>query len=170
MPVASLAILAGPAYSKVYLSVEQAQAILFPGATMKPAFQTLTRDQAKAIEKRSGVDVRSNNVKIWRASTGGYFIADEVVGKHEFIPFALALDEQGNVKGVEVLEYREAYGGQIRDPQWRKQFVGKKPGERLRLGKDIQNVSGATLSCRHITDGVTRLLATYEVLFGHSRG
>jgi len=48
--------------------------------------------------------------------------------------------------------------------------VGKKPGERLRLGKDIQNVSGATLSCRHITDGVTRLLATYEVLFGHSRG
>ena len=52
---------------------------------------------------------------MWRVSTGGWFIADEVVGKHEFIPFAVALDDQGAVKGIEILEYREAYGGQIRD-------------------------------------------------------
>jgi hypothetical protein len=31
----------------------------------------------------------------------------------------------------------------------------------LRLEEDIQNISGATLSCRHITEGVRRLLALY---------
>jgi len=43
--------------------------------------------------------------------------------------------------------------------------VGKKYGARLKLDDDIKNVSGATLSCRHVTDGVKRLLATHEILF-----
>jgi Na+-transporting NADH:ubiquinone oxidoreductase subunit NqrC len=68
------------------------------------------------------------------------------------------------VKGIEILEYREAYGGQIRDANWRRQFAGKQAGTRLRLDKEIRNVSGATLSCKHITDGINRLLATYETV------
>jgi Na+-translocating ferredoxin:NAD+ oxidoreductase RnfG subunit len=86
------------------------------------------------------------------------------VGKHEFIPFAVALDDRGEVKGVEILEYREAYGDQIRNANWRQQFVGRQPGVRLRLEKEIRNISGATLSCKHVTDGVNRLLATYEIV------
>jgi Na+-translocating ferredoxin:NAD+ oxidoreductase RnfG subunit len=169
VPATALTLLGGPPYATVYLTLEQAQSVLFPGAKLTPEFRTLTSEQAKAIEKQTGVNVRSKEVKIWRASTGGWFIADEVVGKHEFIPFALALDENGAVKGIEILEYREAYGGDIRNPKWRAQFTGKKAGEKLRLGKDIRNISGATLSCRHITDGVSRLLATYAVLFGNGR-
>ncbi|MDE3162418.1 MAG: FMN-binding protein, partial [Acidobacteriota bacterium] len=68
------------------------------------------------------------------------------------------------VKGVEILEYREAYGGQIRDPEWQKQFLGKDASAKLQLGKSIRNISGATLSCKHITDGVERLLVTYELV------
>jgi Na+-transporting NADH:ubiquinone oxidoreductase subunit NqrC len=33
----------------------------------------------------------------------------------------------------------------------------------LRLEHDIKNISGATLSCRHIADGVKRVLATHAV-------
>jgi Na+-translocating ferredoxin:NAD+ oxidoreductase RnfG subunit len=43
------------------------------------------------------------------------------------------------------------------------QFAGKTAADPLRLDGDIKNISGATLSCRHITDAVKRLLATYEV-------
>ncbi len=164
LPLAGIVLAAGPAYATVYLSVEQAQAVLFPGATFQPAMRTLTDDQAKTIARISGVDVRSRQLKAWRASTGGWFIVDEVVGKHEYIPFALALDDKGTVKGVEILEYREAYGDQIRNPEWRQQFVGKTPGTRLQLEKNIRNVSGATLSCKHVTDGVERLLVTYDLV------
>lgn len=164
LPVSSLVAFGGPAYATVYLSVEQAQSILFPGATFQPDTRTLTDEQSKGIEHASGVSVRNKQLKVWRVSTGGWFIADEVVGKHEFIPFALGLDEKGAVKGIEILEYREAYGGQIREENWRRQFVAKPAGSRLRLDKDIRNVSGATVSCKHVTDGVSRLLATYEIV------
>jgi Na+-translocating ferredoxin:NAD+ oxidoreductase RnfG subunit len=164
LPLAGIAIAGGPAYATVYLSVGQAQAILFPGATFQPEPHTLTDEQVKAVEHASGVHVLSKQLKVWRVSTGGWFIADEVVGKHEYIPYALGLDEKGAVKGIEILEYREAYGGQIRDPEWQKQFLGKALGTKLQLDKNIRNISGATLSCKHITDGVERLLATYEIV------
>jgi hypothetical protein len=165
VPFATLAIVE-PACATVYLSVEQAQQVMFPGATFTQDFRTLTDEQASAIRNASGVSVRSRNLKLWKVSTGGWFIADEVVGKHEFIPFVLALDQGGAVKSVEILEYREAYGDQVRNPAWRAQFTGKKHGAALRLTKDIQNISGATLSSRHIADGVKRLLATYALVLG----
>jgi Na+-translocating ferredoxin:NAD+ oxidoreductase RnfG subunit len=164
VPLAGAVIAGGPAYATVYLSVEQAQALIFPGATFTPDNRTLTDEQAKAIEHASGVAVRNKQLKAWRVSTGGWFLVDEVVGKHEYIPFAVGLDEKGAVKDIEILEYREAYGGQIRDPEWRKQFAGKGPDTKLQLGKNIRNISGATLSSKHITDGVERLLATYAVV------
>lgn len=157
-------VAAAPAHATVYLGVEQAQALMFPGATLAPDFVTLTPEQMKAIEKDSGVNVLSPSLKAWRASTGGWFIADQVVGKHEFITFALAIDAQGAVKDVEILEYRETFGDQVRNPAWRAQFTGKTHGAPLKLGDDIKNISGATLSSRHITDGVKRLLATHALV------
>jgi len=163
-------VASAPVFATTYLSVEQAQALMFPGATMTLAPVTLSDEQAKAIEKASGVNVLSRELKVWKASTGGWFIADQVVGKHEFIPFALALDAQGAVKDVEILEYRETYGGQVRNEAWRAQFVGKTSASTLKLGDDVKNISGATLSSRHITDGVKRLLATYALVIGKSNG
>lgn len=164
----SVLTLAVPAHAKVYLTVEQAQALIFPGATFKADFRTLSDDQIAAIEKATDANVRDKQLRIWRVSTGGWFIADEVLGKHEFIPFALGIDGEGKVKDVEILEYREAYGGAIRNAAWRAQFTGKALGAKLELGSDIMNISGATLSSKHLTDGVKRLLATYAVaIAGH---
>jgi hypothetical protein len=163
IPAAALTI-SMPARATVYLTVEQAQALIFPGARFTADFHSLTDAQADAIERASGVNVRNRTVQVWRVSTGGWFIADDVVGKHEFIPFAIGLDPTGRVVGIEILEYRESYGYEVREPQWRAQFTGKEHGAELKLEADIQNISGATLSCRHITDGVKRLLATYALV------
>jgi hypothetical protein len=163
VPFATLAIVS-PAHAVVYLSIEQAQQLMFPGATFKGEHRTLTSAQASAIGKASGVNVRSRDLKVWRVSTGDWFIVDEVVGKHEYIPFALGIDAEGAVKTVEILEYREAYGSQVREPAWRAQFTGKRRGAPLQLTKDIKNISGATLSSRHIADGIKRLLATYDIV------
>ena len=66
------------------------------------------------------------------------------------------------LRGIEILDYRESHGGEIRDAKWRAQFLGKTAADPLQLDRDIRNISGATLSCRHVTDGVKRLLALYE--------
>ncbi len=157
-----------PCYATTYLTVRQAQKICFTNATQfVPADVTLTRAQMKAIEKDSGVNVRRPTEKVWRAMDGqkflGWVIQDEVLGKHEFIQWVLALNADGSVRQIEILDYRETYGYQIRNENWRAQFYGRQQGARLKLGQDIKNISGATLSCRHITDGIRRLLSFYEL-------
>jgi len=166
MPAYAL-VISAPAQATVYLSVEQAQAVMFPGATFSPDFLTLTPEQMRAVEKASDVNVLTPQLKAWKVSGGGWFIVDQVVGKHEFIPFALAIDAQGAVKAVEILEYRETYGDQVRNASWRAQFSGKTKDAPLKLGGDIESISGATLSSRHITDGVKRLLATHALVLAH---
>lgn len=164
LPLASLLTAPAAAYATTYLTTEQAQALMFPGAQLTPDFRTLTDAQAAAIRKDSGVDVLSKDLKAWRVSTGGWFILDRVVGKHEFITFALALDASGAVKDVEIVDYRESYGDQVRGQAWRAQFLGKQHGAPVKLGQDIRNISGATLSSKHITDGVRRLLSTWALV------
>ena len=152
------------AYAETYLTVEQAQAILCRGESLKPLPVTLTDDQKKAIAKASKVRVRDVNVNAWRTGSGGWFIVDNVIGKHEFIDFALALTKDGSVRGVEVLTYRETYGSEVRHPKWRAQFTGKRAGAALEVDEDIKNISGATLSSVHISEGVRRLLHTHALV------
>ena len=89
----------------------------------------------------------------------GRVIVDSVLGKFEQIDYAVALDATGKVLAVEILTYREGHGGEVRLPAWRNQFVGKTAADPVRIGADIANISGATLSCTHVTDGVHRLVA-----------
>ena len=158
-----IAILAPAAYGATYLNVEQAQQTIFAGQKFTPAFVTLTADQAREIERRSDANVRHKEVQVWKVAAGGFFIVDEVVGKHEFITYAIGLNSDGTVKQIEIMTYRESYGHEVRNIEWRNQFVGKNSAAPLKLNKDIKNISGATLSCRHIADGVKRVLATYEI-------
>ena len=162
LPVALVASTSG--YATVYLTVEQAQAELFPGARLTAAPVTLTDAQRAAIEKSGGVRVRNAEVKAWRVAGGGWFIVDEVLGKHEFITYACGIDARGAVTGVEIMDYRETFGYQVREAGWRRQFAGKTATDPLKLDVDIKNISGATLSSRHITDGVKRLLATHALV------
>jgi hypothetical protein len=161
------ALVAPSAFAVQYLTIDQAQKAIFPGKTLTLAPVKLTSVQRQAIQQASGVRVLRDEQQVWRVSSGGWFIADEVVGKHEFITYAVGLNADGSVKQIEIMDYRETYGGQIRDQKWRGQFVGKTSKSTLKLDSDIKNISGATLSCRHITDGVKRLLAFYEIALKH---
>ena len=89
----------------------------------------------------------------------GRVVVDSVLGKFEQIDYAVSLDAAGKVLGVEILTYREGHGAEVRLPAWRNQFVGKTAADPVKIGADIANISGATLSCTHITDGVHRLVA-----------
>ena len=160
IPVATVAT---SVYAATYFTIEQAQQALFPGAKLTPAFITLSDDQKREIERRTDVNVRNKELKVWKVEGDGFFILDEVVGKHEFITVGVALNSDGSLRGFEIMDYRESYGYEVRDPAWRAQFAGKTAADPLKLERDIKNIGGATLSCRHIADAMKRLLATYEV-------
>ncbi len=166
IPVAAVTV-AGQVQAAQYLTVEQAQKLMFgKTATFERNDLMLETEAASAIQKASGVRVERNKQPLWEVREGdrlvGYFIIDEVYGKHEYITYAVALEADGRVRQIEILVYRESYGYEIRNPAWRAQFIGKKHGDPVTLEEDIKNISGATMSCRHIAEGVKRLLATYD--------
>ena len=134
---------ASPAGAVQYLSVDAAQKLAFPAAT-------------RFVE---------NGGSTWKAQASdrllGLFVLDHVIGKHLYIDYAVALDTSGRVMRVDILQYRESYGGEVREPGWLAQFVGKSSASPLKIGSDIRNISGATLSSQHLTEGVKRVLSTY---------
>ena len=170
LPLALIApaVIVNAALAEDYLSVAQAQKVLFPNASifLESAIH-LSDEQRAQIKKIAGVRQRNPIQQNWRAEQDGkllgYFLVDDVIGKHEFISYAAAISPDGKVIGIEILSYRETHGGQIRKPEWRQYFSGKTLNDKFKLNKDIPNISGATLSCRNVTDGVKRLLAIHKI-------
>ena len=130
-----------------------------------PISLTLTRKQRADIKAASGLAVRGNKMAVWKTESGGWFVLDAVIGKHEYIDYAVALEPSGSVKGIEILVYREGYGDAVVNARWRAQFYNRDPSKLLNQNKEIMNISGATLSCRHITDGINRLTKMWELVF-----
>ena len=151
------------AFAVDYLNADQAAKLIFPQADAFEA-RNVTLDAAQLQQlDAQGVRGRSANWPLRVAkragATLGFVVTDEVIGKVELIGYAVGIALDGSIKQVEILSYRESHGFEIRLPAWRKQFVGKGSASTLRVGDDIANISGATLSCSHVTDGVRRIVA-----------
>ena len=155
------------AFAVDYLSADQAAKLMFPDADRFES-REVTLDAAQ-LQKLStqGVQARSARWPVRVAHRGsatlGYVVIDEVVGKFELISYAVGIAADGAVKQVEILSYRESHGHEIRLPAWRRQFVGKTAASQIQVGEDIANISGATLSCKHVTDGVKRIVAVVDL-------
>jgi hypothetical protein len=163
LPLAAAAV-CQPVQATTYLSVEQAQQQLFGDQALTPMPLALNAADIATIERESGTRYFAGATRAWKADSGVLFI-DAVIGKHDLITYALAVTNEGKVRQLEILEYREAYGGEVRTSGFRKQFVGRSHVDPVQIGRDIQNISGATLSCQHVTDGIRRLLALYDLAF-----
>jgi Na+-translocating ferredoxin:NAD+ oxidoreductase RnfG subunit len=167
LAASAIALAPASAFAVDYLSAEQAARLMFPQADrFEPHEVSLDAAQLQKLDA-AGVRARSAHWRVSVARRGdaalGVVVVDEVVGKFELISYAVGIAHDGAVKQVEVLSYRESHGHEIRLPAWRKQFVGKTAASPLKLGDDIANISGATLSCSHVTDGVRRIVAVVEL-------
>lgn len=125
----------------------------------------LTAAERKDIAERARSDWRSDTIAWYlcraRDSVAGYGFLDNVKGKMNLITYLVGLTPGGTVADVDVLAYRESYGGEIAYRSFRNQFRGKGSGDGIVAGKDIRNISGATISVHAITDGVRRIVATF---------
>jgi Na+-translocating ferredoxin:NAD+ oxidoreductase RnfG subunit len=154
-------------YAVQYLTIDQAQHQAFPTATeLRPVAarrESLLRSLAPEMTAPEGWSPKITEARLGDRRLG-WLIVDQVIGKTDAITFAVAIDLAGSVTWLEILEYREAHGSEVRLPAWRRQFIGKGSRDPVSLGTDIRNISGATLSCRHVTEGVRRALRLYDRL------
>jgi Na+-translocating ferredoxin:NAD+ oxidoreductase RnfG subunit len=158
-----------------YLDIDQAQKAVFPDAD---AFQELVvqqnPDQLQAILRAAGPQPPHGTIRIWAATHNGallgHFFVDEVIGRQSLITYALGIDSAGSIRDLEIMAYRESHGGEVRNPGWRGQFVHRSALDQLKFRADIKNISGATLSSEHVTQGVRWLLALWQAALRPSNG
>ncbi|PLX33263.1 MAG: FMN-binding protein [Ignavibacteria bacterium] len=140
-----------------------AQGVFGEACVVTPLKLTLSADDLAALNSAAGkhpwkkvrvYDVQQGNTR------AGYCAVDNVKGKARPITYLVAFDTAGVIMTLEVLKYRESHGGEVRSSLFREQFAGKSHNDPLRIGKDIRNVSGATISSRSLTRGA-RALANY---------
>lgn len=128
----------------------------------------LTPEDKQLIANSSKTRWANDTLTLYTCGKGnqimGYGFLDNVKGKMQFITYLVGVLPNGGTKDVDVLAYRESYGGEIGYESFRKQFRGKTANDELRPGSTIKNISGATISVRAITYGVQRVLTTFPVI------
>ncbi len=123
-------------------------------ASFPPKWRKLLPDDSEHIYIGKVKGERSLEVVISRSK-----------GKVEYFIFAVYFNPQSmEIWDVDVLDYREAYGGEIDYKAFRRQFKGKQFPEDIVFRRTIRNISGATISARSITRRVKEVLAMYRYL------
>ncbi|MCL5674168.1 MAG: FMN-binding protein [Candidatus Omnitrophica bacterium] len=95
----------------------------------------------------------------------GVALIDVEPGRWGQNTFMIGLNPDGSVKRVVVMKYREQWGRPIANKVWLKQFIGKNIKSPIEVGKDIDSVSGATISSSSAAFAVKKAVALYWALF-----
>jgi H+/Na+-translocating ferredoxin:NAD+ oxidoreductase subunit G len=155
---------------QVYLTPDEAIREIYGEVTrVDTVAATLEDGEREALARRLGAAVPPGPTTVFepRDAAGarlGYAVIGEEVGKYRPITFLVAVDPRLQVKGVEVLVYRESRGGEIRRERFLRQYRGKTADDPIRTHRDIINVAGATLSVNALNLGVKRALAMLTAL------
>ena len=83
-------------------------------------------------------------------------LAPEVEGYDGHVPLRVVLDMEGCIQDVELLENNETldFFQKVRESNLLKQLIGKTPADAIEVGKDIDAVTGATITSIAVVDGV----------------
>ena len=90
-------------------------------------------------------------------NTVGFAVLAKARSKFDDFEYMIYYDQNKSIKAVRVMVYREDYGGEIASKRWLKQFVDKTSESPIEIDRDIQGISGATISYRAITTGIKNI-------------
>jgi len=156
------------AHASRYWEPDALVADAFPGADTHTVQLDLSPADQADLRRQLGRPVPKDAYSFIEADKDGhvegYLLFDEQKGQHEPITFAVVLSPDAVVLRQEVVVYRERYGDGVANPRFRAQFIGKSSVDALKPGKDVDIVSGATISSVAMTVGVKRAIALTELL------
>jgi Na+-translocating ferredoxin:NAD+ oxidoreductase RnfG subunit len=165
--LAVIAAIGTPAAAKVFLTVDEALKLAFPGAQVARRTAYLKEDELARARKLAGTEVASALVTYHAATKEGkpagtaYFDHHRVRTLPETV--MVIVDLRGRVARVEVLEFNEPEQYLPRGA-WYGQFAGRGLDAELDLARGIRPIAGATLTARATTAAVRRVLALHQVL------
>lgn len=173
LAAAAVALTAGAASAQeVLLTRAQAVKEVFPEAARTTEERApLTAPKKRALESTLGRRIGEDTIEVIRVYDAqgafkGYAVVTEEVGKYRPITFIVGTTPDLRVRDVAVMVYRESRGGDVKRKRFLSQYRSKSARDPIDVGRDIINVSGATISVRSLNAGVKRVLAELTALYG----
>jgi hypothetical protein len=162
-----LALAPGGGGGRVYLTVDEALALAFPGCVLERSTEVLSAAEAARVEALGGGELETRLVRPYVARKDGvligtaYFDAHKVRTKNEVLMLVVTPLER--LARVEVLSFAEP-SEYLPRASFYAQLQGQRLSERLEVGREIRGVAGATLSAEAATRAARRTLALHRVL------
>jgi len=157
----------------IFLKEEEAPKAVFPEATsflrkVIPSTPEL-KEKIKQLMGKTPTSIWEDSYITFVAKKDetilGYAVIVEEIGKHRPITFIVGVGTDHKIKDAALMVYREAYGGEVRDRRFLQQYKGKQLKDPLLPYRDIQNISGATMSVEAIGRGSKKALALVELIY-----
>jgi hypothetical protein len=157
----------------IFLKQEEAPKAVFPEATsfvrkVIPSTAEL-KEKIRARMGKTKTSMWEDSYVTFVAKKGesilGYAAIVEEIGKHRPITFIVGVGTNGKIRDAALMVYREPYGGEVRDRRFLQQYKGKDLKDPLLPYRDIQNITGATLSVEAIGRGSKKALALIELTY-----
>lgn len=168
---AGAALVPSGAGATVFLTVDEALELAFPGCRVERETLYLTEEQLTEARERAEEALESALVHPYvgwcdgRVAGVAYFDSHRVRTLPETL--MVVVSPEGEVERIEILAFREPPDYIPRDT-WYEQFDGRGLDSDLELKRGIQPVTGATLTARATTDAVRRILALHHVVRAES--
>lgn len=87
----------------------------------------------------------------------GYLAVTDAPSKFHRFDYYVLFDDKEEILKVEVLHYRENYGGEICSKNWLKQFVGIDTENYSSYSRKIDGISGATISVNSLKHNLLKI-------------
>jgi thiamine biosynthesis lipoprotein ApbE len=156
--------------SQVYLTEEQALREVFPHCD-EILFNVipLTEEEKSQLQNRLRRKIYEDFFVVYMGiksgKVTGYAIITEEIGKFHPYTFIVSVDLKGKINKIAILVYRESRGSDIAKKRFLYQFKGKSLKNRIRINRDIINISGATMSVVTMCKGVKKILTVIDEFY-----
>ena len=128
----------------------------------------LDKQMKKDVENKVKQKFYKDKLYYWAISqcdtTIAYAFLDNVIGKSMPITFMVILNIDGDIINTNVVKYREAYGGEVGNKGWLQQFINLNNSSSYNIGKDINGISGATISVKSMSKGIKKITTLYPLI------
>lgn len=106
-----------------------------------------------STEKNSGTKGYAYIGRVNSCRLGGCSASDEAScgSVFEYFDFFILYDDMGRVAAVRIYNYQATHGQEVTAKSWLKQFDGFHGEEELQPGKNVDAISGATISVNSIS-------------------
>ncbi len=160
-------IIVSPSVSKVFMKRDEALKTAFPQAVeieKKEIF--LSSEQSQEIESLARSKNESRLYIIYEAKneekTLGYAIIDTHKLRTQTETVMFVINPDGSLRQTEILAFFEPQDYQPGE-NWIELFEGKTLDGNLKIGKDIPNITGATITANSLSQAIRRILAVFKI-------